>query len=366
MRKNKGALALFLAAAAWGSPAGAVENDYLGLLRARDLTTFGFLRLDMRPAHAIQAPLGTWAIEAELAHQNTWALSGGARDYLDSFPERRKLGPEDVDAILALPGENYVFDMELAELDVTLHYKFTERWGGYFVMSAVNYSGGFMDSAIEGFHDAFGFENNGRPAVRRNDVALIADLKSSTFAFLSVPTHGGMLDPTFGVRYSSDRQMNGWNYVVEAAAKLAWRGRKDFLSTGDNDYGLQATLQRFGEHHAWYVSGSAVYFDGSSGVTPTDPQILPTLILGYERKLSETTHLILQGYASDSVYSREDTEVDSLLGMKYQLSLGVYRRFGRGVLSFAITENLQNFNNTPDVGLQLGWAFSPALAQPAD
>ena len=31
-------------------------------------------------------------------------------------------------------------------------------------------------------------------------------------------------------------------------------------------------------------------------------------------------------------------------------------------MSFAITENLQNFNNTPDVGLQLGWAYSPALA----
>jgi hypothetical protein len=52
--------------------------------------------------------------------------------------------------------------------------------------------------------------------------------------------------------------------------------------------------------------------------------------------------------------------------MKYQLSLGVYRRFGRGVLSFAITENLQNFNNTPDVAMQLGWAYSPALAKTSD
>jgi hypothetical protein len=24
--------------------------------------------------------------------------------------------------------------------------------------------------------------------------------------------------------------------------------------------------------------------------------------------------------------------------------------------------NLQNFNNTPDVAFQLGWAYSPALA----
>jgi len=39
----------------------------------------------------------------------------------------------------------------------------------------------------------------------------------------------------------------------------------------------------------------------------------------------------------------------------------MYRRIGRGVLSFAITENLQNHNNTPDVGMQLGFAYSPAL-----
>ena len=76
--------------------------------------------------------------------------------------------------------------------------------------------------------------------------------------------------------------------------------------------------------------------------------------------------VVLQGYVSDSVYSEEDTDLDELLDTKMQLSLGVYRRYGRGVLSFAITENLQNFNNTPDVGLQLGWAYSPALANTSD
>jgi hypothetical protein len=361
MQARIGAAVLF-AAAAWGSPAAAVENDYLGLLRARDLTTFGFLRLDMRPAHAIHAPKGTWAIETELAHQNTWALSSGARDYLDSLPGRRALGPAEVDAILALPGENYLYDMELAELDVTFHYKFADRWGGYLVLSGVHYGGGFLDGAIENFHDTFGFEDNARPRVRRDDVNLIADLKKANLAFTTAPTSGGMLDPTIGVRYSSSKQAKGWSYVLEAAAKLAWRGQRDFISTGKSDYGLQATLQRFGEHHAWYVSGSAVYFDGSTSMTPTDPRIVPTLVVGYEKHLTPMTHLILQGYVSDSVYTHEDTDLHELLDNKYQLSLGFYRRMGRGVVSFAVTENLQNFNNTPDVAFQLGWAFSPALA----
>ena len=361
MRNRLSATAL-LAAAVWSLPAAAVENDFLGLLRARDLTTFGFLRLDMRPAHAIHAPKGTWAIEAELAHQNTWALSSGARDYLESLPGRRPLGPEEVSAILALPGENYVFDMELAELDLTFHYKFADRWGGYLVLSGVHYGGGFMDGAIENFHEAFGFEDNGRPAVRRDDVNIIADLKRANMAFTRAPTSGGMLDPTIGVRYSSDEQVRGWSWVLEAAAKLAFRRRENLISTGRTDYGLQATLQRFGDHHAWYVSGSAVYYDGRTSMTPTDPRIVPTLVVGYEKHLTPQTHVILQGYASASVYSHEDTDLGELLDMKYQLSIGIYRRMGRGVISFAVTENLQNFNNTPDVGMQLGWAFSPALA----
>ena len=361
MRLRSGVMA-FLMAAAYGPPLAAEETNYLGLLRARDLTTFGFLRLDMRPAHAIHAPKGTWAIETELAHQNTWALSEGAEDYIEALPGRRTLGPAELAEIAALPGENFLFDMELAELDVTLHYKFSERWGGYLVLSGVNYSGGFLDSTIEGFHDLTGFDDAGRPNVRRNDVTLFADLNSANLAFIGAPTHGGLLDPTIGIRYSSDRQMKGWDVVVEAAAKIAFRGEEDFLSTGKSDYGLQATLQRFSDHHAWYVSASGVYYDGSTSITPTGAQIVPTLIVGYERKLSPKTHLVLQGYMSNSVYSHEDTDLQALLDTKYQLSIGFYRRFNRGVFSFAFTENLQNFNNTPDVALQLGWAYSPALA----
>ena len=179
------------------------ESEYLGLLRARDLTTFGFLRLDMRPAHAMQRARKAPGRSKPNSHSRTPGRSAAVpATTWRRCRERRKLGPAEVAAIQALPGENYLFDMELAELDVTFHYKFTPHWGGYLVLSGVNYSGGFLDSGIEGFHDAFGFDNNGRPAVSQNDVNLIADLKSADMAFLGAPTNGGLLDPTIGVRYS--------------------------------------------------------------------------------------------------------------------------------------------------------------------
>jgi len=350
-----------LAVLLFAPPSPAADRDYLGLLRARDLTPFGFLRLDMRPAHAVVAPKGNWAFEVELAHQNTWALSEGAEDYLESLPGRRQLGEAELADIRALPGENYLVDLELAELDLTIHHKFTNHLGGYLVLSGVSYSGGFLDGAIEQFHDALSFDPNGRRAARRYDVNIIADLKSAQLGLLELPTRGGFLDPTIGLRYSGATEIKGWNFVLEAAAKLPFRGREEFLSTGKTDFGVQATLQRFSDHHAWYVSASGVYYDGTTSVMPTGPQVVPTLVVGYERRLSPKTHLILQGYLSDTIYSREETELGDLLATKYQLSLGVYRRFGRGVLSFAFTENLQNLNNTPDIGFQLGWAYSPAL-----
>ncbi|HEU4780004.1 MAG TPA: hypothetical protein VFS58_08995, partial [Steroidobacteraceae bacterium] len=44
--------------------------DFHGLLPSRDLSPFGFLRLDMRPAHAALPEPGNWAIETEFATQN--------------------------------------------------------------------------------------------------------------------------------------------------------------------------------------------------------------------------------------------------------------------------------------------------------
>ena len=39
--------------------------------------------------------------------------------------------------------------------------------------------------------------------------------------------------------------------------------------------------------------------------------------------------------------------------------LGVRHRRGPHLVTFALTENIQNINNTPDVGVQLGWSFAP-------
>lgn len=350
-----------LAICAGASVASAAEGAFYGLLRARDLTPFGFLRLDMRSAHAVEIEPGTWALETELGYQNTWALSPKVEEYLTNLElqGRHDLGPADVEAIRDLPGENYLLDVESASLDVTLHYKLSPNWAGYVIASAVTYQGGFLDSTIEQFHDAFGFSSFGRPAVRRNDVNLIYDLKSTHVVSLGAPTDGGLNDPTIGLRYTGFRLPGPWKLALEAAVKVPVAGQRLLLSTGRTDYGVQASLQRFGSHHAIYLDAAATYYAGASYPVPQDSQMIPTVILGYERKLTSHTNINLQGYISTSVYSRDQTDLDELLGEKYQLSLGIRHLMKAVLISFAVTENLQNINNTPDIGFQLGIAYIP-------
>jgi hypothetical protein len=356
-------IAVLSLAAQVAGAADAEPSDFFGLLRARDITPFGFLRLDMRPTHALNIPSGSFGIEMELAYQNTWALSPEVEDYLGTLEGRREIGPAELDAIRALPGENYLADFELGLLDITLQYKFSSQWGAYLVLSGVHYGGGFMDSSIESFHDTFGFSDFGRPAVVKNGTSYILDLKNSQVALFEAPTSGGYLDPTIGLRYSGLTLGKDWKVILEAAAKVPVSGRRDLLSTGRTDYGLQMTLQKFGAHHAWYLAGSAVYYAGSPNLAPNDAEVIPTFLVGYERHLGDNTHVILQGYVSPSVYSHDDTDLDELLATKYQASLGIYHRIGAGLISFAITENLQNLNNTPDIGFQLGFSFAPALRE---
>ena len=116
-------------------------GQFYGLLRGRDLTPFGSLRLDMRPAHAVAIEPGSFVIATEIGYQNTWALSPEVERYLTEQEAhgRHELGPADAQAIRDLPGENYLLDLESAVIDLTVHYKFAENMSAYLIVNAITY-----------------------------------------------------------------------------------------------------------------------------------------------------------------------------------------------------------------------------------
>jgi hypothetical protein len=336
---------------------------FYGMLRERDLTPFGFLRLDMRPAYAASIEPHTFAFEMDLGYQNTWALSPAVERYLTDLEKsgRRELGPAEVQAIRDLPGENYLVDLESATLDFVAHYKLSSQWTVYAIVSAVSYDGGFLDDGIEKFHQTLGFSTFGRHALARNRTNLLLDLKGAQVTLLDEPDTNGFMDPVFGVRYSEIGLPRHWQMSVEAAVKVPLQGERMLLSTGRTDYGLQASLRHLGRSNALHLDLSAVYYAGERLPAPQDAQIVPTVVIGWEHILTDRTNVNLQAYASQSVYRHEQTDLKELLEDKFQLSLGLRHRFDCCVASFAVTENLQNLNNTPDIGFQFGFAWVPTL-----
>jgi hypothetical protein len=341
------------------------SGRFYGMLRSRDLTPFGFLRLDMRPAHALSIEPGSFAFEAELGYQNTWALSENVEKYLENLEPsgRREMTPELLQAIQSLPGEKYLVDQESATLDLAVHYKLSSQWSAYVIATAVSYQGGFLDWSIERFHQGLGFDTFGRHALARNGTHLLFALKSTQLVMQAPPQPQGFLDPTIGLRYVGFKLPGRWQMSAEIAAKVPLQGVRPLLSTGRTDVGMQASFRRLGERNALHVDLAAVYYAGEDQPLPHDAQMIPTVVIGWERQLTGRTNLNLQGYASPSVYRHAQTDLDELLENKFQLSLGVRHRFDNTIVSFAVTENLQNLNNTPDVGFQLGLGWVPRLKQ---
>ncbi|MEJ0085054.1 MAG: DUF3187 family protein [Pseudomonadota bacterium] len=341
-------------------PLAAAETPaFHGLLRARDLTPFGYLRLDMRPGFSGSPVRGEWTIETDFAYQNTWATSPEVEKYLNGLDGRRELGPAELQAIRDLPGENYLVDLELAQLDVAINYQFTDRWGAYLIVSGASFGGGFLDSTIESFHRAIDAPRFGRPAAAQNDYNVIFDLKSSQYAAFDAPSRGGLLDPVLGVRYTATSADERWRVSLESALKVPLSNRSAALSTGRADVGTQVSVQRFSGRNALYLNVAAVYYAGMNNFVSEPARVLPTLVIGYERRLTPRTNAILQGYVSRSIYGRQQTDLEELRGTKTQLSAGIHHRRGAHLYTVALTENIGYINNTPDVGVQVGYSFNP-------
>ncbi len=344
---------LVLGAAATGAHAQTQDGwQTLGLLRIRDMTPWGLTRLDFLPAHAFPSTPGTFAVEVNMSYQNTWAQSGNVEDFLDARGKKRiDLSPADISAIFALGGDAYLVDGEYGLLDLTLHYKFTRHWGAYLTIPYFTFSGGLLDSPIEGFHDAFGLTNSGRDNLPRNRWQVVAKVDGAEFTYSSPPANS-LGDPVLGLRYSLNEAAASWNLVTELAAKVPRQDAEFMVSSGKPDFGIQLSLQRFLAHNAFYVTASAVYVK-SPDLRLAEHQWIPTLILGWETRVSQHINFVLQTYASRSTV--QETNLDELSADKLQATGGLQWSYHGNVLRFGITENLANFNNTPDIGVTLSF-----------
>ncbi len=113
-------------------------------------------------------------------------------------------------------------------------------------------------------------------------------------------------------------------------------------------------LERHWRRGGLYLSASYVWL-GDFDLADFSPADIPSLTVAYSHRLSPRVTGVVQGLVSGSIFANETQS--ELSTVEYQMSFGVRFRTGPMIVSAALTENLVNFQNTPDIGFHLGLCY---------
>ncbi|HEX6928594.1 MAG TPA: DUF3187 family protein [Gammaproteobacteria bacterium] len=333
------------------SIAAAETAAMLGPLRLRDLTPFALQRLDMRPASAAAHYPEGWALEANLSYTNTFIMSGNVADYLEARDRRDPIGAADFAAFRALEGDAFYFDGSISVLSLAFHYGVSDSLALYGILPVHRYHGGSFDATIESFHRKAGFSDFGRDLVAQDQFQGFFKVGGRQTVLNEAPRSAGIADPVIGVRRRG-LAWGDWDVVLEFAAKLPVGADDPLFSSGHADVGAQVSVQRQWANDGLYFSFSYVHFGGSDSFGDAARRQIPSLTAAWETRIAPRTSVILQATLARSLFKGEtDPELSA---NPYQLSAGIRHQSGAFHYTFALTENVVNFNNTPDIGFHLG------------
>lgn len=342
---------------------GGITPGTLGPLRVRNMMFPSVMSLTFLPAPAEVVPPGQVAVEIHYSHTNLFIMSRNVQEYLKQRNRRSPLSLADAERIFTeLPGDAFFLDGETGVMSLAAHWGIAEGWGASLSVPVYNYSGGFLDATIMSFHRAFGLGQAGKDLVANNNYQILVKVGEDRLFIPSRPARGGTGDPTFTLSYQFPDFSAEWRLGVSAAVKAAVGGPDRFQSSGNADYGLQLTLERRWGRSGLYLNAAYVWM-GDFDIAPSlKPANIPSLNVAYARELSDQWSVVLNALWSRSIWNtivqknpgnlRRDFATD-----EYQVTIGWRYWKGAWGWGLAITENVANFNNTPDIGFHLWSAF---------
>ena len=358
------AVALSAPPAGAQSSSGTLLDDPLGTpMRVRDFTLPSFLTLGFAPAPAAPLGRGASAFEIHFSKVNDFQMSTAVEAYLQQKygGHRHSLDASDAAAIASLPaGEGFFIDGEFDFYDFAVHYGITDRLDVALQLSYIHYGGGILDRTIYDFHRAFGLGQQGRTYVTENRFQAIFGADGVTYArWLEAPSRGGFSDPSVFLRYAIPGDIGGFRFSLMGGVKPPLASVDRFLSTGSWDWGGQLTAETRSDRDA-LIFNLAVVFPGAFKPSAAhdvrfEPPTLPSLDVAWLHRLHRwpaTTSFVQLLFAEHPLRRLVDSAVSRL---EFQATFGLKWHTADGMLAFGLTENLFNFENTPDIGVHLGW-----------
>ena len=257
----------------------------------------------------------------------------------------------------------YLLDYEMSDTIVTVTYGFNKRFGLSLEFENRSYFGGHMDGFIQGFHDLFGIDQDGRDDVPKHRKVI------QRFD----PKTGQMLSETSAEELENNGIAVLMNYNLTHGTKI-WPSANVF---GGVRYGLQCADLCTNNHPVdagfglglakrwskkWYTYAALGYTlyesrdtrELSPGVTPMefkDNGVTGLFVLSWHYT---PTFSILAQYLYSGPSIRN---IDVLDEASHEVHFGFKWKTKYGMIEFALIENIITMSNSPDFGLHGGWGF---------
>lgn len=249
--------------------------------------------------------------------------------------------------------EDFVIDGESYFLTLSLRRRFTDRLEFGIDLPLVAHADGFLDNAIERWHDTFGMSNSKRrgPA---NQLCFRYSVAGNTLFELGSPTFGiGDMQLTAAMQLRVAGDDDSLVIAVRSSVKFPTGAEDELLGSGATDFSLGVYASN--SHTFWKRDLDVSSFVGAlllgDGVVLSNIQrsTVPYGGIAATWWMTENFGITTQLYAQGAYF---DSELEALGGNSMQLAVGGDLRLPRRGLSllFAVVEDV-SANATTDFAL---------------
>ncbi len=248
--------------------------------------------------------------------------------------------------------KQYFLDFDMADMRLAIVAGLNHGWTLELGVNELRTLSSGLDQLILTFHDQFGISQDDREDYPKNATRI------------SIPAYGIELDRSDLKRLSRSVDVTASKAVIEPTSRrpaVAVSGTLRYetlndgpVEEGSADFGLMLSLaQPIGKHYI-YANLTYTHFGSSELITlPLEDEQF-TALAAYEWRTRPRQAQLLQYLYCDGVVK----DLGALSNSSHEVHLGNKWKLKRFMWEFSITENIINYDNSPDVGITLGMVYS--------
>lgn len=317
-----------------------------GPFETRDQFPIKLLFLSLRPDMAPLRSRGAFRLTERLTYSNTYAVT-------------RPIGNPHIplDYYQAAPLDEYrlFVDAEVLQASLDIEWTATARWQIGAELPFIAQGGGFLDSTIEGFHHLFRLSNGGREHTPRNAYGIFV-VRSGRFWVAQEHAPPARLgDVVLRVKTAVIARHGNWPALSCLGALKLPTGQFDRLTgSGGTDAQIALLLsQPMGPLFMLHYNVGYTLLGRPDHSAGFPVRAITSHLLAVEYLTSRRLSIITQVLANTSLFPRG--RLGPLDRTAYEINAGVkYALTPSWLCEIGLIENLSQYQNTPDIGLQWG------------